>query len=203
MGNSVTCVSNPGGEDKELMVNSITPCYNGLGISVQILNSNKYSQDSIYQIFYRNVTRQQEDWCFVDENCVLQFDNFIGRFCLLENLTGGDTYEVETKLTREKGQIIIASGISKAIPLKGASLRRAYRCIKDFKPKDSKLVVAKRGEILLESDKTPDVDLPRDEFCFVENQSNGQFGYVPLGNVEKCPEKVVEINKPLEIKQHE
>ena len=66
----------------ENLETSLSPCYNGLGISIQILNSNKYSQDSIYQIFYRNVTRQQEDWCFVDENCVLQFDNFIGRWWL-------------------------------------------------------------------------------------------------------------------------
>ena len=82
-------------------------------------------------------------------------------------------------------------------------IRIAYLCVEDFIPKDLNGVAAKKGQILLESDKTPDVDLPRDEFCFVENQSNGQFGYVPLGNVKKCPEKDVEINKPLEIKQHE
>ena len=79
----------------------------------------------------------------------------------------------------------------------------AYRCIEDFIPKDLNGVAAKNGQILLESNKTPEVDLPRDEFCFVENQSNGQFGYIPFGNIEEHPDKDIEIDMPLQLTQQE
>ena len=108
----------------EALVNTVCPCYNGLSIHLQLVDENmrplRTQRGSSYKIFYRNVTKQEEDWCLADGNAILQFPGLIGRYCLLGNLTGGDTYQVKTHLVLNNptGSIRVASEISTEIPLK-------------------------------------------------------------------------------------
>ena len=108
----------------ENLETSLSPCYNGLGIYVALIDSNgkpfNEPNDCIYHIFYRNETRREMKWCSVDGNCILKINQLAGRYCLLQNLIGGDTYQVKTELVlnNQTGSISISSETSTEIPLK-------------------------------------------------------------------------------------
>ena len=104
------------------LVNTISFCYDQLSIHFRLLDEAgraiRTPQQCSYQSLYRNVSKEQTEWS--KGQFIKQFPGLVGRYCILEDLIGGDIYEVKTQLVSDDNpqMIKLESDVSTVAPLK-------------------------------------------------------------------------------------